>query len=236
MVSANVGWPRVVVFDLDGTLVDSAPDIAAALSTGFAPLGAGPFDAQMAKGFIGGGAMVAIERVACATGLVVDDAEKAAIYGRFMETYAVVSAHGEGLYPGVHEVLAHLKGQKRYLALCTNKAQPIAEIAVRALGIAHYFDTVIGAAEPQHRKPHPEPLLRAIAPSGLGVGDAVMIGDSPADIGAAKAAGCRSIAVTYGYTPVPARQLGADALVDGLLEIPAILARLASTSVDRDRA
>lgn len=221
------GWPRVVVFDLDGTLVDSAADIAAALSDGFAPLGVGPFTAQMAKCFIGGGAMVAIERAARATGVTLDDVEKQAIYGRFMKTYAAVSAHGEGLFPGAHEILTHLRAEKRYLALCTNKAQPITEIALKALGIAHYFDTVIGAAEPQQRKPHPEPLLRAIAPSGLGVGDAIMIGDSPADIGAAKAAGCRSIAVTYGYTPVPPRELGADAVVDRLLDIPEALARLA---------
>ncbi|MEZ5849224.1 MAG: HAD-IA family hydrolase [Hyphomicrobiaceae bacterium] len=227
MALANAGWPRVVVFDLDGTLVDSAADIAASLSAGFAPLGVGPFDARTAQGFIGGGAMVAIERAARATGTVVDDAAKTAIYNRFMETYAVVSAHGEGLFPGAHEILTLLKSEKRYLALCTNKAQPIAEIALKALGIMHYFDTVIGAAEPQQRKPHPEPLLRAIAPSGLGVAEAIMIGDSPADIGAAKAAGCRSIAVSYGYTPIPPRELGADAVVDRLMEIPEVLARLA---------
>jgi phosphoglycolate phosphatase len=143
-----------------------------------------------------------------------------------METYARVSAEARGLYPGVHELLGHLQGAGVALALCTNKAAPITRISLAALGIAPYFASVIAAEEGRPRKPDPDPLRRAVAPFGVAMPDVVMIGDSHADIDAARAAGCRSIAVSYGYSSTPASRLGADATVDSLGEIPAVLARL----------
>lgn len=220
-------WPRAIIFDLDGTLVDSAPEIARALNAGFGPLGVPVYTAETAKALIGGGARAAIERAVTTAGISLTSDEHAEAYRRFMATYAEASAEGNGLYPGAHETLAALKGRGVPLALCTNKSHDIALIAIEALKIASYFDHVIGARDGQPKKPDPKCLELAIAPFRFDVRDAVMIGDSHADIGAAKAAGCRSIAMSYGYAKGPVEALGADLVVDRLLDVPTAIDRLA---------
>ena len=226
MSHARMAWPRAVIFDLDGTLVDSAPDIAEAVNAGFVPLGVKPFEIEAVKGLIGGGATVAVRRAATMLGMTLEPATEAAVLGRFMETYARFSALGRGLYPGAHELLRQLADEGRGLALCTNKADHITRITLEALGIAGYFRAIVAAEEGRPKKPDPDPLLRALAPLGIAPGDAVMVGDSHADIDAARAAGCRSIAVTYGYSPTPAAKLGADAVAGALAEVPSVLGRL----------
>ena len=224
-------WPRAVIFDLDGTLVDSAPDIREAVNAGFGPLGVPPFPLQVVKELIGGGAAVAVRRAAQRLGVTLAFADEAAVLERFMTTYARVSAEGRGLYPGAHELLAQIKGEGRGVALCTNKAEDITRITIKALGIAEYFSAVVAARDDLPKKPHPAMLLRALAPFGVAPADAVMIGDSHADIDGARAAGMRSIAVSYGYSPTPAAKLGASVVVDSLADIPAALAGLRTSSV-----
>lgn len=221
-------WPKAVVFDLDGTLVDSAPDIARALADGFAPLGIGPFSLADVRTMIGGGAAVAIRRAAGMAGVSLSDTQESDVYERFMRTYAEASAAGKGLYPGAVEILAALQGQGVRLGLVTNKSERITHIALDALQIAHYFKAVVGARDDLPKKPDPAPLQLALGTLGSAPDEAVMIGDSAADIGAAKAAGCRSIAVSYGYSRVAPAELGADALIDSLSEVRAALARLGS--------
>ncbi len=219
-------WPRAVIFDLDGTLVDSAPDIAAAVNAGFGPLGLPPFPVAQVKAMIGGGASVAVRRAARSVGITLSAADEAAVLARFLETYARVSADGRGLYPGAHELLGALRGEGRGMALCTNKAEHITHITIEALGIAGYFASVVAARDDVPKKPDPAMVLRALAPFGVKPEDAVMIGDSHADIEAARAGGVRSIAVSYGYSSTPIRQLGADHIVDSLAEIQHALAAM----------
>ena len=135
-------WPRAVIFDLDGTLVDSAPDIREAVNAGFGPLGVPPFPLSVVKELIGGGAAVAVRRAAQRLGVTLDPADEAGVLERFMTTYARVSAEGRGLYPGAHAVLGQMQGQGRGLALCTNKAEAITLITLKALGIADYFGSL----------------------------------------------------------------------------------------------
>lgn len=218
---ATAGWPRAIVFDLDGTLVDSAPDIRLAINAAFEPLGVAPFDLSAVKGLIGGGAPAAIARAAAMAGLALSRADEQAALARFYPVYAEASAKGRGLYPGARELLQHLTETGIPLGLCTNKAQAITQIALEALGIGPFFRAVIGARDDLPKKPDPTMLRAAIAPLGADPAHVVMIGDTAADIGAARAAGCRSIAISHGYSRQPVETLGADAVVATLTEVPA---------------
>lgn len=220
-------WPRAIIFDLDGTLVDSAPDIAEAVNAGFVPLGVAPFPVDTVKGMIGGGASVAIARAAKLAGLTLDAPTEAQVLARFLEAYARASAEGRGLYPGVHDVLGGLKAQGVGLALCTNKAEHITHITLEALGIAGYFRSVVAARDDLPKKPHPAMLLKALEPFGVAARDAVMVGDSHADIEGARAAGCRAIGVSYGYSSTPMAELGPDIVIDTLARLPGALAAIA---------
>ena len=221
------GWPRAIVFDLDGTLVDSAPDIRLAINAAFAPLGIAPFELEAVKSLIGGGAPAAVARAAGMVGLALTPDEEKAALARFYPVYAEASAAGRGLYPGAIELLDRLAAHGLPLGLCTNKAQPITEIAIEALGIGRYFRAVVGARDDLPKKPDPAPLLAAIQPLGAGPADVVMVGDTAADIGAARAARVRSVAIGHGYSRVDIGELGADAVIGSLGELPAALIALA---------
>ncbi len=220
------GWPRAIVFDLDGTLVDSAPDIQLAVNAAFAPLGVAPWELSAVKGLIGGGAPAAVARAAAMAGLTLSAADERQTLDRFYAVYAEASAEGRGLYPGARELLEHLRGRGIALGLCTNKAEPIALIALEALDIARFFGAVVGARDDLAKKPDAAMLLAALDPLGVGPAHALMIGDTKADIGAAKAAGVRSIAISHGYSQVPVETLGADWVIGALSELPATIERL----------
>lgn len=225
-MSGGIRFPKAVVFDLDGTLVDSAADIARAINAGFEIVGIPPFTADDVHGLVGGGAAVTIQRAAHEAGITLSDAQRATVMQRFFAKYAEVSAEGNGLYPGARELLVELRKSGVKTALCTNKAEPIAQIAVKALGIADLLDVVVGARDDRPRKPSADMIHACIDPVGVSVRDAVMIGDSKADVGAARAAGVPVILTSFGYSTIPIAELAPDAIVDHLNEVIGWLPRV----------
>jgi len=211
--------PKAIVFDLDGTLVDSAPEIRSALNAAVASIGIEPFPLSEVQGFVGGGAAVALRRALTQRGRDLDDQAFKNVLGVFYEVYAEVSKEGNGLYPGVVETLTTLRARGIPLGVCTNKAAHITAIALEALRIRALFSTVVGANDDIPRKPAPEMLLKAL--SGLGVTPAagLVVGDSKSDVGSARAAGCPVIAVSYGYPHGPIASLGADAVIDRMPDL-----------------
>lgn len=225
-MSTNPLFPRAVVFDLDGTLVDSAQDIARAINAGFEVLGTPPFTVQDVHRLVGEGAIVAINRAASEAGVSLTEEKRTLVLERFFAKYREVSAEGNGLYPGARELLTTLRARGVKTALCTNKAEPVAHIAVKALGIADLLDVVVGARDDRPRKPFPDMVHACIDPVGVAAGEAVMIGDSKADLGAARAAGVPIVLTRFGYSTIPIEELKPDAIVDHLDHVINVLPRV----------
>lgn len=221
-------WPKAVIFDLDGTLVDSARDIAEATNTAFAPLGVPPFPIDDVKAMIGGGSAVLIERAVKAAGLPLTPETHAEILGRFMGIYKEVSALGRGIYPGAIELLAGLKARGIKTAICTNKPAPVTDIAVRALGLLPHLDYVLGASDRIAKKPDGAMLHDCCRAVGVQARQTIMVGDSGADNGAARAAGCKIVLVDFGYSKVPVASMGPDAVISHLSDLPGAIQRLAA--------
>ena len=219
-------WPRAVVFDLDGTLIDSAGDIADVLNICLAEAGMPAFDQPAVATMIGGGARVLAERALVRLGRHLDEALLDRLHHGFARRYEALGAGRSQPFPGAVQVLEALSRDGVGLGICTNKPEEITTRVLDGLDLSRWFGAVIGESPRLPRKPDPAMLLAALAQLGAAAADAVMIGDSAADVGTAKAAGVKVIAVSFGYTTIPARELGADAVVDDYSELPAALARL----------
>ncbi|PBJ83936.1 phosphoglycolate phosphatase [Lysobacteraceae bacterium NML93-0399] len=188
-------WP-VVLFDLDGTLVDSASDIAAAVNRLLAELGHEQVDEATVRSWIGDGARQLITQALRHAG---DLQDVDAVMPRFMRHYADCLLLDPRLYPGVEATLSALRANGVRMAVCTNKPAQFVPPLLEALGIAKYFDAVLGAGDLPERKPHPLPLLHLAEGFGVDIGQCLMVGDSGADAGAANAAGAPLVLVGYGY-------------------------------------
>jgi phosphoglycolate phosphatase len=216
-------FPQAIVFDLDGTLVDSVADIATALNAAVAPLAGGAFALDDVKLMIGGGSMVLIRKALDSRGVTLDEQAWTETLQRFMRVYSDVSAEGRGLYPGAHELLRHLRVSGIKTAICTNKPAPVTHIAVKALGLDSLVDFTIGASDSMPKKPHADMLLACCTALKAAPAATIMVGDSAADHGAAVAAGAACIMVDFGYSKVPVAQMKPDAVVSRLLDIPGLL-------------
>ncbi len=215
---------RAVIFDLDGTLIDSVPDIATALNASLARTGRPPISEEGVARLVGGGARELVHR---ALGEAAPAAEVERVLQAFLAGYAAEPAARTRLYPGARTLLETLHGQGMTLALCTNKPLALTDLILGALDLARYFAVVWGAEPGKPLKPDAACLLGVCAALGVAPDATLMIGDSHADIAAARAAGCHSIVVRQGYEVRPAESLGADRVASDLGEVTALLAHWA---------
>lgn len=217
--------PPLAIFDLDGTLADTAPDLIATLNVVLVEEGAPPVAREAARDLLGAGARALVVRGLALSGRQVDAAGLERLYARFLVHYRAHIADESRLFPGVEAALDGLAAAGWRLAVCTNKLEDLAIDVLKALGVAGRFAVICGQdtfREADGRpipKPDPRALLMTIERAGGTPARTVMIGDSKTDIDAARAAGVPVVAVDFGYTPVPVRELSPDAAISHFDEL-----------------
>ncbi|MFT5636742.1 MAG: phosphoglycolate phosphatase [Cognaticolwellia sp.] len=196
----------VLLFDLDGTLVDSAPDLAAAINQMLLALNLTTFPQEIIRGWVGNGAKTLVERAlhhSLNNNTALDNSLSEAKVNKalaiFLNYYQQCLCVESSLYTGVRETLVALKNQGYRLAIITNKPTEFIEPIVTGFGLKGLFELQLGGDSLIERKPHPLPLLHACETLKVSVAQCIMIGDSKNDILAAKAANIESIGLTYGY-------------------------------------
>lgn len=212
-------WPEAVVFDLDGTLIDSVGDITDALNVALRQADLEPFSEAEVRLMVGGGSRALIDRALSARGRADDAGLAERLYNAFLEIYLTASVARTTIYDHGRTMLDELRQSSMKLAICTNKPADITESILSKLGLRTSFDAVVGGTDELPKKPHPAMLLAALSALDVAPDRAIMIGDSSADVDAARAAGLPVIAVSFGYSRISARELGADFVVDSLAEI-----------------
>lgn len=216
-----------VAFDLDGTLIDSAPDLRAALNRLLAIDGLGPLSIAQVALMIGDGVAKLVERGFEAAGKPVAGADLEGLARRFTVDYEANACVETRPFPGVREVLSKLRSEGVRLAVCTNKPEGATREILAALKLDALFGAVVGGdTVPGIRKPKPEPLAAALKALGIDPSRAAMVGDSMNDVATARALGIPVIAVSFGYTRIRPAELGADLLIDRFEQVPAALAQL----------
>ena len=213
-----------LLFDLDGTLVDTAPDLAGALNGVLREHGRETLEVDQVKILVGDGAVAMIERGFEASGGLPDTIENLRL--RFLEIYAATLTRHSRPYPGVVATLERFHSAGHPMAVCTNKPQAPSEAILDGLDLVRFFGATAGGDRFPVRKPDAGHITGLLELIGASTSAAVMIGDSMNDVAAARAADIPVIAVSYGYTVLPAAEFGADAVVDSFDEIPAALAAL----------
>lgn len=215
---------RAVLLDLDGTLLDTAPDLAAAANAMLAEQGLAPLPASVIRGFIGRGIAHLVESCLQSAGNPLACARLEPALRSFGVHYARVNGRESRPYPGVCETLARLRAASVRLACVTNKARAFTAPLLAKTGLAPYFDAVVTADQAGARKPNPEPFLHACRTLAVAPAEAAVIGDSANDAEGARAAGCRVLLVSYGYSEGrDVRGLGAERVVATLGEAADLL-------------
>lgn len=219
---------EALIFDLDGTLIDSAPDVCASANRVLESMGRRTLTLAETKGLIGQGGRVLMDKALKLTGRpgTPDEIERA-LEG-FLVTYAGNPAEHTTVYPGVVDALDAFGAVGIRLGICTNKPTRTTGAVMAALGLEHHFDVVSCGDAVEHRKPDGRHVLGVVEALAATPNTAAMIGDSENDIAAARDAGVRSVAVSFGYAHAAPAELGADAVIDRFDELPAALLRIAS--------
>jgi phosphoglycolate phosphatase len=215
-----------IAFDLDGTLVESAPDLVATLNAVLATEEMAPVPYEQARLMVGHGARRLIETGYAAAGLPLSPELGPVLFERFIAHYVAHIADGSFAYPGCINALKALKKAGATLVVATNKRTDLAIALLDALSMTHHFAAIVGADMAPAPKPDARHILFAIEEADGDPDQAIMIGDSISDIAGAKNAGVPVIGVTFGYTDIPVGELGADLVIDSYDELMAAIGKL----------
>ena len=214
---------QAVIFDLDGTLIDTAAAITEALNRVLAEFDLHPLAPAEVVNMVGDGALRLLERGFAAAGRPLDDATSARLLPRYVDVLAGLPPAPSDVYPGVLETLSRLDDDGMTLGVCSNKPESAVHTALAATHLTGFFGAIIGGDTLATRKPDAEPLLAAIRRLGASPGRSVMVGDNANDVAAARAAEIPVVVVSYGYPRGPIAALGADAVIDRFAELPDVL-------------
>ena len=224
-------FPRTVVFDLDGTLVDTAPDLIAALNYVLDREGMPPVPLQSARNMIGAGARKLIERGLEVEGRVMGVGDIDRLTRDFIDYYAAHIADASRPFEGLEAALDELAAQGCRFAVCTNKLEWLSKRLLDQLGLSGRFSAICGADTFGVSKPDPVILQQTVARAGGHIGSTIMVGDAGPDVGVARRAGVPVIGVEFGYTDVPIAELKPDLLIGHMRELPGAVSGLSKPAV-----
>lgn len=216
-----------VVFDLDGTLADTAADLIGTLNVILERERAPAIAVDRARDVVGAGARAMIQRGLALDGRTVSDEQLGVLFRDFLAHYGENLAVRTRLFPGAGEALLRLSQAGYRLAVCTNKVEAHSVQLLEALGVAPLFGAICGRDSFAHAKPDARHLTGTIERAGGDPRHAIMVGDSRTDIDTARNAGLPVIGVTFGYTDIPVEQLGPDVVIDHFDALDAAIAALA---------
>jgi phosphoglycolate phosphatase len=220
----------VVAFDLDGTLVDTAPDLIGTLNQILAEHGHAGLPLEASRTIVGRGARVMLERGFAAAGETLAPDRMEALFAHFIALYRARIDMASRPFPGLEAALDALEAAGAALAVCTNKPTDLSVDLLEKLGLAPRFRAIVGPDAAGAYKPDPRHLIAAIEAAGGDIGRALLVGDSRADADAALAANVPMVAVSFGYSDIPPAALAAGALIDHFDELPAAVSRLIGRS------
>jgi phosphoglycolate phosphatase len=215
-----------IVFDLDGTLIDTAPDLVDTLNVVFAREGWPPVPYETARNTIGGGARMMIARGIAAEGIAVAPAKLEQLFADFIAHYTEHLADRSRPFPGLTDALDVLASGGCRFAVCTNKLERLSVLLLKQLKLADRFAAICGQDTFGIQKPDPEVLRRTVTAAGGSLPHAIMIGDSVTDIRTARAAGIPVIAVDFGYSERPVSELGPDRIISHFAQLRSAIAAI----------
>lgn len=217
---------KAVIFDLDGTLVDTALDLMAATNHVLENLGRRAISMDEVRAFVGHGAKALIGKGLAATGGLPAEFDIEPAYGEFVRFYSDNIAGGSRVFPGLLTLLDRLKSAGFELGICTNKLEGLSVRLIGELKMSHYFGAIVGPDTIGVAKPDPRPYFETVRRLGVDAANSLMVGDSETDILTARAAGVPVLAVPFGYTPQPVSSFGPDALISHYDEAWPVIAGL----------
>ncbi len=215
---------RALLFDLDGTLIHSLPDLAVAINALLAEWGRASLSEAAIGAMVGDGAALLVQRALAATGDCPADIGPAR--ARFVDLYTPNAARFSRPYPQMEETLSRLKDDGWVLAVCTNKPGPVARVMLERMGLIDLFAAVVGGGDTPALKPDPTPILTLMQRLDVSPSCTIMVGDTENDVKAAHNAGVKAVLVQFGYGKGDLAALGADVMIPDFPALPAAVARL----------